>query len=68
MKKLWRKIWYNTTFRICFIMFPSYFVVLIPFMIWIEVPENIFREILCVIYMLIFAWGVVDNEDKSKGE
>lgn len=62
IKKWWYRFWYNDKTRIFGVMIPSYFIVLIPLMIWIHIPEEYFRGILSFIYIMIFSWGVIDND------
>jgi len=62
IKRWWIWFWYNDITRFLFVMFPFYFVVLIPLLIWIGVPKEIIKNILIVIYITVWCWAIIDND------
>lgn len=61
-KKCWIWFWYNEWTRIFFVMIPSYFIILIPILICLGLKEEDIRFVLCIAYIGVFFWGVVDND------
>ena len=62
IKIAWIWLWYNDITRVFIVLIPTYFVVLIPFMLYIGVPENAFSNILSIVYVIVLVWGVCDND------
>jgi len=62
IKKYWIWFWYNEWTRIFIVMIPSYFIFLIPLLMWLDINEKIFRLILCITYVFIFCWAILDND------
>jgi len=62
MKKAWIWFWYNQWTRIFVVLIPTYFVILIPLLKLLGVPEETFNKYLGLIYMGIFWWAVFDND------
>lgn len=62
IKKWWIWFWYNDLTRFLFVMFPLYFIILIPLLIWAGVSEDLFRIILTMIYVSVWAWAIIDND------
>ena len=61
-KKYWIWFWYNDITRLCFVMFPLYFIILIPLLIWMGISEEAFKKILSIVYLSVWAWALVDND------
>ena len=62
LKRFWIWFWYNTATRFLVILIPSYFVILIPLLLYLEVPEPYFRHILSGAYAGGFVWAMLDND------
>lgn len=62
LKRAWIWIWYNTTFRMLVVLIPTYFVVVIPFLVFIGVPPDMMGRTLSAIYMAVFVWAMLDND------
>lgn len=62
LKRAWIGFWYNTWTRLFVVLFPSYFIGLIPFLLWIEVPAEYMNNTIVVIYCLVLLWAMLDND------
>ena len=66
-QKAWIWFWYNDMTRIFLVLFPSYFVILIPLLLWFGVSGEMLGKTLGIVYLYIFAWAAIDS-DYSKLE
>jgi hypothetical protein len=62
LKKYWCFFWYRDVTRLLFIMVPSYFILLIPFLVWVGLPSEYMKDTLVFVYILGFAWAMCDND------
>lgn len=58
----WIWFWYSDLTRMFVVLIPSYFVILIPLLVWIEVPESYFASILSFCYFFVFFVAMMDND------
>lgn len=58
----WIWFWYNDFTRMFIVLIPSYFIFVIPFLIWLQLEEETFKTTLCTIYMIVLAWAFSDND------
>lgn len=59
--RAWIWFWYNNTTRCLVVLFPSYFVLIIPALLQLELSDEAFRRTLALVYFAVFAWAVRDN-------
>lgn len=62
VKRWWILFWYNDITRLLVVLIPSYFVVLIPLLLYLDLSGETIRNVLTVVYLCIFCWGVLDND------
>jgi len=54
--------WYNDWFRLFVIMTPTYMVFLIPFCLWIGVPNEYMKNVLFSVYLIGLGLAFVYND------
>lgn len=66
----WIWFWYNDITRIFFVVIPSYFIIIIPLILWIfpDISEESFKTTLIFTYMvvLLFAFNFNDYTNLNK--
>lgn len=62
LKRAWIWFWYNTATRFCLVLFPSYFVVAVPLLLYLGVTGEPLRNSLMALYWGMFGWALVDND------
>ena len=59
----WIWFWYRDLTRMLFVLVPSYFIILIPFLYWIGVKEaDTFKGVLTACYILVFTLALIFND------
>jgi hypothetical protein len=59
--RAWIWFWYNNTTRFLVVLFPSYFVIVVPLLQFLGLEGEAFRRTLALVYLAVFAWAVKDN-------
>lgn len=59
--RAWIWFWYNNTTRFLVVLFPSYFLFVIPLLQSLGLEDQAFRRALTLVYLAVFAWAVLDN-------
>lgn len=62
LKRGWIWFWYNDTTRLLGVLLPSYFAVLLPLLLWLGLPAAYMRETVSLVYILVVAWAMIDND------
>jgi hypothetical protein len=57
----WIWFWYSDITRIFIVLIPSYFVFVIPLLLWFEIPTSYFASILSFTYLFVFLIAMLDN-------
>jgi len=61
-KRAWIWFWYNDVTRLLVVVFPSYFIFVIPLLQVLQVPADYFADILCTMYFVGLLWAMADND------
>lgn len=62
LKRAWIWFWYSELTRVLLILFPSYFIFLIPTLLYAGVGAESMAPILTGVYMAGFLWAITDND------
>jgi hypothetical protein len=57
----WIWFWYNNITRIFFVMVPTYFVVLIPLLMYFGLQGEALRQTVMITYIAVFMIAMMDN-------
>lgn len=60
--RAWIWFWYNNATRLFVVLFPSYFIFLIPALQHVGLEDQTFRQTLSFVYLAVFGWAVLDND------
>lgn len=62
LKRLWVWSWYNDFTRIFVIMLPSYFVILVPLLHILGLPDKYMLDTILTIYMIVLMLAFCHND------
>lgn len=62
LTRAWISFWYNDRTRLLGVIFPSYFVLLVPALLALDLHHELLVDILAAVYVVIFAWALLDND------
>jgi hypothetical protein len=62
LKRAWIWFWYNNTTRFLLILFPSYFAVVIPALMYLGIEGEALRHTTSFIYLMGILWAMLDND------
>lgn len=61
LKRAWIWFWYNDITRMFMVLIPSYFVLLIPLMIWLGFDDQSIRNTCGALYGFGISFALLDN-------
>lgn len=67
LRNAWVWFWYNDVTRCVVVLLPSYFLVLVPLLLWLGMPPEAMKPVLSLVYTTVLCWATIDN-DYSKLE
>lgn len=62
VKKCWIWFWYSDITRLLVVLVPSYFIILIPILLYCGVQGETLRQTLTFTYIGVFMFAMMDND------